>query len=232
LNPKTGVFGWILIKGVLFIVRLGILGGTFDPVHYGHLRIAEEVCEDLNLEKVLMIPGAAPPHKGKKKISPFEDRYAMAVMAAKRSPLIEVLDLEGRRKGPSYSVDTLVEIRRLFGPDLDLFFIIGMDAFLEIKTWKSYEALFKEANFVVIKRPGVPDEQFGSLVMSMNLGFQPGEDGSYFLPSTGHGIFYKKMTLLEISSTGIREKAAGKRSIRFLLPESVETYIAEKGLYL
>jgi nicotinate-nucleotide adenylyltransferase len=213
-------------------LRLGILGGTFDPIHYGHLRIAEEVCEDLSLGKVLLIPGATPPHKGKKKISPFEDRYAMAVMAAKGSSLLEALDLEGRRKGPSYSVDTLVEIRRLFGPDLDLFFIIGMDAFQEIKTWKNYEGLFKETNFVVIKRPGVQDKQFGPLIMSMNLGFQPGEDGSYILPSTGHGIFYKKMTLLEISSTGIREKVAGGRSIRFLLPESVESYIAKKGLYL
>jgi nicotinate-nucleotide adenylyltransferase len=214
-------------------VRLGILGGTFDPIHYGHLRIAEEVCEDLDLEKVLLIPGVTPPHKGKENISPFEDRYAMAVMAAKGSPLLEVLDLESRRNGPSYSVDTLVEVRRLFGPDLELFFITGMDAFSDIKTWKSYKDLFKETNFVVIKRPGVADEQFGSLVMSMELGFQPGEEeGSYFLPSTGQGIFYKKMTLLEISSTSIREKVSGGRSIRFLLPELVESYITKKGLYL
>jgi nicotinate-nucleotide adenylyltransferase len=213
-------------------VRLGILGGTFDPIHYGHLRIAEEACEELHLEKVLMIPGATPPHKGKMKISPFEDRFAMAVLAAKDSPLLEVLDLEGRREGPSYSVDTLSEIRRMYGPEVELFFIIGMDAFLEIKTWERYEDLFKETNFAVIKRPGVPDEQFGSLIMSMNMGFQPGEEaGSFILPSTGQGIFYKKMALLDISSTMIREKAAGGRSIRFLLPESVESYIKEKGLY-
>jgi nicotinate-nucleotide adenylyltransferase len=213
-------------------VRLGILGGTFDPIHYGHLRIAEEACEELHLEKILLIPGATPPHKGKMKISPFKDRFTMAVMAAKGSPLLEVLDLEGRREGPSYSVDTIAEVRRMYGPEAELFFIIGMDAFLEIKTWKRYEALFNETNFAVIKRPGVPDKQLGSLIMSMGLGFQPGkEDGSFILPSTGKGIFYKKMALLDISSTMIREKAADGRSIRFLLPESIESYIKEKGLY-
>jgi nicotinate-nucleotide adenylyltransferase len=213
-------------------MRLGILGGTFDPIHYGHLRIAEEAREELHLEKILLIPGATPPHKGKMKISPFKDRFAMAVMAAKGSPLLEVLDLEGRREGPSYSVDTIAEVRRMYGADSELFFIIGMDAFQEIKTWKRYNDLFKETNFAVIKRPGVPDEQLGSLIMSMGLGFQPGEENdSFILPSTGHGIFYKRMTLLEISSTEIREKASDGRSIRFLLPESVESYIMEKGLY-
>jgi nicotinate-nucleotide adenylyltransferase len=153
-------------------------------------------------------------------------------MAAKCSPLLEVLDLEGRREGPSYSVDTLIEIRRMYGPDAELFFIIGMDAFLEIKSWHRYEELFKETNFVVIKRPGVPDEQLGSLIMSMGLGFKPGEEaGSFILPSTGQGIFYKRMALLDISSTMIREKAAKEKSIRFLLPEPVESYIMEKGLY-
>ena len=214
-------------------MRLGILGGTFDPIHYGHLRIAEEVCEDLGLEKVLLIPGAAPPHKGKKRISPFIDRFTMTMMAAQGSPLLEALDLEGRRHGLSYSIDTLKEVRRLFGPDLELFFIIGMDAFLDIKTWKRYDDLFKEANFVVIKRPGVPDKDFGPLVLSMDLGFQPGEEvNSYYLPSWGHSIVYKELTLLEISSTRIRELAACGKSIRFLAPESVRSYIVEKGLYL
>jgi len=214
-------------------LRLGILGGTFDPIHYGHLRIAEEVCEDLGLEKVLLIPGAAPPHKGKKRISPFIDRFTMTMMAAQGSPLLEALDLEGRRHGLSYSIDTLKEVRRLFGPDLELFFIIGMDAFLDIKTWKRYDDLFKEANFVVIKRPGVPDKDFGPLVLSMDLGFQPGEEvNSYYLPSWGHSIVYKELTLLEISSTRIRELAACGKSIRFLAPESVRSYIVEKGLYL
>jgi nicotinate-nucleotide adenylyltransferase len=214
-------------------LRLGILGGTFDPVHYGHLRIAEEICEDLCLEKVLLIPGALPPHKGKKRISSFNDRFAMAGLATQGSPLLEALDLEGRRQGLSYSIDTLQEVRRQYGQDLELFFIIGLDAFLEIKTWHRYQDLFRETNFAVIKRPGIPDKDFGRFVMSMELGFKPvEEDKSYLLPSSGQGIFYKELTLLEISSTRIREMAAHGRSIRFLAPESVVSYIIEKGLYL
>jgi nicotinate-nucleotide adenylyltransferase len=187
----------------------------------------------MGLEKVLLVPGSIPPHKGKKKISSFEDRYAMTVMASKESPLLEALDLEGRRQGPSYSVDTVMEVHRLLGPDVELFFILGMDAFLEIKTWKRYKDLFKETSLVVIKRPGVPDDQFGPFVISMDLGFQQGEEkDSYLLPLARQGIFYKKMSLLEISSTRIREKVALGRSIRFLVPEPVRSFIAEKGLYL
>jgi nicotinate-nucleotide adenylyltransferase len=214
-------------------LRLGILGGTFDPIHYGHLRIAEEAGEALGLEKVLLIPGSQPPHKGKKIISPFRDRFIMTGLAAQGSPFLETIDLEGRRPGLSYSIDTLEEVRRIFGPDLELFFIIGMDAFLEIKTWKRYEDLFTETNFVVIKRPGVPDEDFGRFMLSMDLGFKPLEEvNSYLLPSSGHSVCYKELTLLEISSTRIREMVACGRSIRFLVPESVRSYISEKGLYI
>jgi nicotinate-nucleotide adenylyltransferase len=214
-------------------LRLGILGGTFDPIHYGHLRIAEEACEDLGLEKVFLIPGASPPHKGKKAISSFDDRFAMTTMAAKRSPLLKALDLEGRRDGISYSIDTINEIHKLYGPDLELFFIIGIDAFQEIKTWKNYEDLFRKTNFVVIKRPGFSDEGFGPLILSMGLDFHAGEMlSSYNHPSSGHSIVYKKLSLLEISSTRIRDLVASGRSIRFLVPEPVRLYIEEKGLYL
>ena len=113
-------------------MRLGILGGTFDPIHFGHLRIAEEVCEELQLEKVLLIPGALPPHKSRKFVTPFHDRLVMTRMATEGSAILEVLDLEGRRNGPSYSVQTLREIHKLYEYSVELFFIIGMDAFLEI----------------------------------------------------------------------------------------------------
>jgi len=212
---------------------LGILGGTFDPIHYGHLRIAEEACEELGLKKVLLIPGASPPHKGKKQISPFNDRFTMTKLGAEGSSALEAADLEGRRQGLSYSIDTLLEIHNTYGSDLELFFIIGMDAFLEIRSWKRYEDLFKKTNFVVIKRPGFPDEEFGPLILSMDLGFEPGEvNNSYVLPSSGYSVIYKELTLFEISSTRIRELTATGRSIRFLVPESVRSYIIEKGLYL
>jgi len=214
-------------------MRLGILGGTFDPIHYGHLRIAEEACEELGLEKVLLIPGSLPPHKSKREISPFTDRFAMTRLAAEASPFLEASDLEGRREGFSYSIDTLREVHRIYGQGIELFFIIGIDAFLEIRTWKRYKELFRETNFAVIKRPGFPDEEFGPTLLSMGLGFKPaGKNGLYESPSLGHSVIYKELTLFSISSTRIRELAAAGRSIRFLAPEPVRSYIKEKGLYL
>lgn len=212
-------------------MRLGILGGTFDPIHFGHLRIAEEICEEMDLEKVLLIPGGFPPHKHEKSITPFHDRLAMTRIAAQDSSLLEVLDLEGRRNGPSYSIETLREIHRLYKDNVDIFFIIGMDAFLEINTWKEHKNLFKESNFVVLKRPGFSFEELEPFIISMEVGFKRMSDSNTFATPSGNLLIYKEATLMDISSTRIREMAAAGRSIRFLLPEAVRVYIIEKSLY-
>jgi nicotinate-nucleotide adenylyltransferase len=212
-------------------LRLGILGGTFDPIHFGHLRIAEEICEELELEKILLIPGALPPHKYRKSVTPFHDRLAMTRMAVKDSLLLEVLDLEGRRKGPSYSVETLREIHKLYKNNAEIFFIIGMDAFLEIKTWKEYKNLFDESNFVVLKRPGFSFEELAPFTLSLEVGFSEVNGSNIFRTPSGNLLIYKEATLMDISSTRIREMVAAGRSVRFLLPEPVRTYIIEKGLY-
>jgi len=212
-------------------LRLGILGGTFDPIHFGHLRIAEEICEELELEKILLIPGALPPHKYRKSVTPFHDRLAMTRMAVKDSLLLEVLDLEGRRKGPSYSVETLREIHKLYKNNAEIFFIIGMDAFLEIKTWKEYKSLFDESNFVVLKRPGFSFEELAPFILSLEVGFSEVNGSNIFRTPSGNLLIYKEATLMDISSTRIREMVAAGRSVRFLLPEPVRTYIIEKGLY-
>lgn len=211
-------------------MRLGILGGTFDPIHLGHLRIAEEMYEELDLEKVYLIPGALPPHKDRKPLTPFHDRLSMARLAVHGSSVLEILDLEGYRQGLSYSIETLKEIRQRFQPRLDLFFIIGMDAFQEIETWKDYKKLFDYTHFVVIKRPGFPFQELEAFVLSLGVGFKRKGKDTFITPS-GNILFYKEVTLLGMSSTGIREMVAGGRSIRFLVPESVRSYIMEKGLY-
>ena len=212
-------------------MRLGILGGTFDPIHFGHLRIAEEVFEEMALEKVLLMPGSLPPHKDRKTITPFLDRFFMTQAAAGDSLSLEAVDLEARREGLSYSIETLRETRKLYKTDLDLFFIIGSDAFMEIKSWKEYKNLFNEANFVVIKRPGFSLDDLEPFLTSISAGFKKGPNEDTFAHPSGNQLFYKKATLMEISSTNIREMVAAGKSIRFLVPEAVRKYILEKGLY-
>ena len=211
-------------------MRLGILGGTFDPIHLGHLRLAEEVGEDLRLEKVYLIPAAMPPHKERRPITPFHHRLRMIQMAAQDSPLLEALDLEGRRQGLSYSIETLRQFHELFGPDLELFFILGMDAFLEIETWRDYKRLFDYAHFVVIQRPGVPSGELKSFVRSLGLNVPENEEEKAIILPSGYSLIYKEATLMDISSTMIREKVLAGKSIRYLVPEAVRTYIIENGL--
>ncbi len=212
-------------------MRIGILGGTFDPIHIGHLRIAEEICDEMELEKVFLIPGAIPPHKDKSSIAPFDNRLAMAQMAVEESSHLSVLDLEGRRKGFSYSIETLKEIHQLFGPDLEVYFIIGIDAFMEIQTWKDYKQLFDFSNFIVLKRPGFPFEELEQYIVSLNISFKKGKDENSYISLSGHIITYKEIPLIDISSTNIRELVSAGKSISFLVPEKVRSYILKMRLY-
>ena len=214
------------------LLRLGILGGTFDPIHLGHLCLAEDVGDELGLESLYLIPAALPPHKEKRSISPFHHRLEMTRLAAGESPLFEAFDLEGRRGGISFSIETLREFHKLFQPKLELFFIIGTDAFLQIETWKEYQRLFDYAHFVVIERPGVESERLEPFLNTIGLGFEKKEGkGMTYVAPSGNLLIYKIATLMDISSTSIRERVAEGRSIRFLVPESISEYILEKGLY-
>jgi len=212
-------------------LRLGILGGTFDPIHFGHLRLAEEVGEELALENVYLIPAALPPHKDRRPLTAFEQRLAMIRMAAQESPILEAQDLEGHRQGLSYSIETLKEFRRLFKSDLELFFILGMDAFLEIETWKEYQRLFDYAHFVIINRPGVQSETLESFLLTLDVGFKREGKGNTFIVPSGNILIYKEVPHMDISSTNIRERVASGKSIRFLVTGAVRAYIMEKGLY-
>jgi nicotinate-nucleotide adenylyltransferase len=212
-------------------LKIGLLGGTFDPIHLGHLRLAEEVGEALRLENVYLIPAAFPPHKETKPVTPFTHRFAMTQLAARESPMLEATDLEGRRQGLSYSIETLREFHQLFKSDLELFFILGMDAFLEIQSWREYQKLFDYAHFVVIKRPGVSSERLEPFLLSLGVDFKGEGSGETFVFPSGHLLIYKEATLMDISSTYIRERVAEGKSIRFLVTEKVRAYIMEKGLY-
>jgi nicotinate-nucleotide adenylyltransferase len=212
-------------------LRLGILGGTFDPIHLGHLRTAEEIGQELRLEKVYLIPSALPPHKTGDPVTPFHQRLAMARLAVSDSPLLEALDLEGRRTGFSYSIETLKEFHTLFSPDPELFFIIGVDAFLEIKSWKEYQNLFDYAHFVIIQRPGFQPEDLKPLLLDLGSEVKETVEPNVITLPSGKTLIFMVPTLMDISSTRVRGMVMEDKSIRFLVPESVRQFIMEKGLY-
>lgn len=210
-------------------MKLGLLGGTFDPIHIGHLRSAEEVREQFGLEQVLFMIAASPPHKLHGAVAPFPHRFEMARLALKSAPHFVASNIEEARGGPSYSVETLRELHRHYQGKAELYFIVGLDAFLDITTWKEYPALFELANMVVINRPGY---SWGKLrpLLKRDLGFTSKGEGT-FEHSSGHSVHLQQTTLFDVSSTRIRELAREGRSIRFLVPGAVEDYIRRHHLY-
>ncbi len=213
-------------------LRLGLFGGTFNPIHFGHLRSAEEVCEALALSRLWFIPAAQPPHKPPGGLTHFEVRLAMTRLAVAGHPLMEVSDIEGRRPGKSYSVETLRLLREEFGPDWDLFFILGLDAMLEIPTWKDYAQIFHLCDFVVLDRPGYARARLEeTLTREIQPPFQVMSDGRGFAHPSGHRVLWQQTTLMDISATGIRRLAHQGRSLRFLLPEAVRSFIINNKLY-
>ncbi len=213
--------------------RLGLFGGTFNPIHYGHLRSAEEVCEALALHRLWFIPAGHPPHKTAQGITSFEVRLEMSRLAVGDHPVMSVSDLEGRRPGRSYSIETLRQIRREVGPAWELYFILGLDAMLEIATWKDYQDLFTLSHFVVLDRPGYDRQRLGEVLLrEVHPLFRPLQGERSFQHPSGHNVVLQETTLMDISGTGIREMVRHGRSIRYLLPEAVREYIITHKLYL
>jgi nicotinate-nucleotide adenylyltransferase len=212
--------------------RLGLFGGTFNPIHYGHLRSAEEVCQALALTRLWFIPASHPPHKTAPGITPFEVRLEMSRLAVGDHPVMSVSDLEGRRPGQSYSIETLRQIRREVGPTWDLYFILGLDAILEIAAWKDYQDLFTLCHFVVLDRPGYDRQRLEEVLLgAVHPLFRPLKVERGFQHPSGHKVVLQETTLMDISGTGIREMVRYGRSIRYLLPEAVREYIITHKLY-
>ena len=197
------------------MVRLGVLGGTFDPLHWAHLLMAEEARTRFDLEKVIFIPAGDPPHKDYE-VSGAEDRYAMALLGTASNPAFEVSRMELDRQGPSYSADTLRELRDICGPDAGIHFMVGADEALDLPNWHDAESLPDLARFLVVPRPGF---DLGELKTRLPSRFYEALD---FLP----------MAPIDISATDIRARMASGRSISYLVPKDVEAYIRKRGLYL
>jgi len=213
-------------------LKLGLLGGTFNPIHLGHLRAAEEIAESLALEKIIFIPAARPPHKDPSPVVSFAHRLAMTRLAVAGRPGFLVSDIEGRRNEPSYTVETLRLLHQDYGPNPDLYFITGLDAFLEIHIWKEYKQLFDLTNFVVINRPGSdpgPLTRFLHEKVSRRYVWAGGAE-AYTHPEKMH-VFFRTVSRLDVSSTDIRSRLARNMSIRYLVMEEVRRYIIDNELY-
>lgn len=207
------------------------MGGTFNPIHLGHLRIAEEVREYLNIDQILFIPTFMPPHKNNGSLISPEDRLEMVKLAIKDNPNFQVSDMEIKRGGRSYSIETLRALQKET-PNNEISFIAGTDSFNEITTWCEYEKLFELTNFIVVTRPGYPVKKIAEVLpdkMARQWTYAPKKDA--YVHNNGKTVKYLKTTLMDISASDIRQIIKDERSIRYLMPQDVERYIVKKGLY-
>lgn len=212
-------------------MRTAIFGGTFNPIHLGHLRIAEEAREALSFERVVFVPTHITPHKLKESLTPPEARYELVRRAIEGNPGFEVSDIEIRRGGRSFTVDTVKEIIEK-GPVSSVSLIIGNDSFNEITSWYEYEELLGLASLIVVPRPGHPVKKPAeALPVEVARKFWYDSEAGAYVNSDGISITYLNTTLMDISSSGIREKVRSGLSIRYLVPESVRTLIEEEELY-
>ena len=198
-------------------MKLGIMGGTFDPIHYGHLAAAEEARVQLRLERVLFVPVKIPPHKPDEKISAPEHRLAMVELAIASNPHFSLSQVDIDRSAPYYTVDTIAILQKKWkvGPE-DIYFIMGLDSLADILTWHRPERLLELCHLAVMRRPGY-EIDFSSLEAS--------------LPEASARILLLDMPWLDISSSDLRRRVRGGLSIRYLVPEAVENYIYAHHLY-
>jgi nicotinate-nucleotide adenylyltransferase len=218
--------------------RIGLFGGSFDPVHNGHQRVAMDVFQQFKLDRVHFIPCALQPNKATGPLASTADRVAMLQLALRNQPGFEICRFEIQRQRPSYTIDTLSYFASTLAPDTHLFFIIGIDAFLEIDTWKSYSRLFELAAFVVMTRPGIGKsfKQTLSTVTDytrqrIGARYQPESHGSRLVHPVKHPIFLAEVSQINIASTRIRDRIQQGKPISDWIDREVAGYIETKGLY-
>lgn len=223
-------------------VRLGIMGGTFDPIHLGHLRAAEEIYWAFNLDQIVFVPAARPPHKDEGVVASALDRYEMVSLATVFTPYFTVSGVELQRPGKSYSVETVREFQRVYGPGTTLYFIVGVDAFLEMSEWRRVGELLRRSRVIVTARPGWRLDEVDKLLTPPQrrvLGrptFQymkiadidPARIESQHRPGE---VLLVEVVSLDIASREIRQLVEEGRSIRHLVPDTVAAYMAKNRLY-
>ncbi|WP_207229330.1 nicotinate-nucleotide adenylyltransferase [Ktedonosporobacter rubrisoli] len=200
--------------------RVGLFGGTFDPIHHGHLAIAEEVRVSLELNEMFFIPAGHPPHKPGRVITPVEQRLAMLELAIATNPHFSISLVEVDRPGPSYLVDTLHILREQWGNEIELYFVVGWDSLEELHTWYNPLGILAQLTFLVaVARPGYVEENEYNKQLEARL------------PGITQRLLVVQAPRLDISSTELRRRVASGKPIKYQVPDAVESYIFQHNLY-
>jgi nicotinate-nucleotide adenylyltransferase len=217
-------------------MRIGLFGGTFNPIHYGHLRPILEIRESFALDRIYFIPSSLPPHKPLADIAGAADRHQMIELAISDQHSFNLSDVELDRPGLSYSIDTVAHFQAKFPDSTRLYLVLGMDAFLEIDTWKSFRILFNRIAFIVMNRPMETSTERDSLDVfireKLSEEYRFSVSRSCYVHEEKQPIFMADVTGLNISATQIRDLVRRGKSIRYLVPDPVAEYIHAKGLYV
>ena len=211
-----------LVKRSRQYKKIGVMGGTFNPIHHGHLVTAQEALSQFKLDVVIFVPTGNPPHKVENKLASAEDRYIMTVIATSSNRDFFVSRIEVDRKGKSYTIDTMRMLKKVYGEDSLLYFITGADAILEILTWKNTEEIVALCNFKSATRPGYDLTRLKDLKSKLF---------NNDMEKANEKIFVMEIPALSISSTDIRNRVKNNRPIDYLVPEGVSNYILKNGLY-
>ncbi len=198
-------------------MRIGVFGGTFDPIHFGHLTVAQSVRSTLSLAKVVFVPAGQPWLKAETLVSPATDRVEMVRLAIRRQKGFELSTIEADKLGPSYTVDTMETLQKQLGPETELFFLLGSDALQDLPKWKEPQRLVQICRLVAFGRPGCKLPDLKPLEM--------------IIPGLSSRITFLEVPQVDISATEVRRRRAEGKSIRRMVPRSVEQYILEHGLY-
>ena len=223
-------------------MRIGIMGGTFDPIHLGHLRAAEEIYWAFGLDRIIFVPAARPPHKEEVVAASAMHRYEMVSLATVFTPYFTVSPIELQREGKSYSVETVREFQRLSGPDTNLYFVVGVDAFLEMSEWREAKELLTLARVIVTARPGWRLDEVEHLLAPEQRRLLGHPSFKYLKVSevdperveeapAPRQVLLVEVVSLDIASREIRQLVEEGRSIRHLVPDTVAAYMAKNRLY-
>jgi nicotinate-nucleotide adenylyltransferase len=219
------------------VSSVGLLGGTFNPIHHGHLAIAHQTREALGLDRVVLIPTGDPPHKPHENLAAAKDRYEMVRLAIASDPSLSISDVEVRRPGKSYTIDTVRLLQGEYGPAARLFFLIGLDAFLEFPTWRDPETLLTLCSFVVLSRPGLSFQALSALPLIPRIPqaslteLEAGRSARVDVSLGPQSLICLRLPPSSVSASDIRARIARGAPTANLLPPVVESYILQHHIY-